>query len=85
MKPDSVFFAIKGDRLDGHQFLSQALETARGAVVSQTENSFPADKGIVRVKDTTVALQHLARSIRERYRFTLMVLRDRPARPRRKR
>jgi UDP-N-acetylmuramoyl-tripeptide--D-alanyl-D-alanine ligase len=21
VKPDSVFFAIKGDRLDGHQFL----------------------------------------------------------------
>jgi UDP-N-acetylmuramoyl-tripeptide--D-alanyl-D-alanine ligase len=35
VKPDSVFFAIKGERLDGHQFLSQALRTARGAVVSE--------------------------------------------------
>src|SRR5437016_14505265 len=25
VKPDSVFFAIKGERLDGHQFLAQAL------------------------------------------------------------
>jgi UDP-N-acetylmuramyl pentapeptide synthase len=34
VKDDSVFFAIKGERLDGHEFLSQALTTARGAVVS---------------------------------------------------
>ena len=28
VKPDSVFFAIKGERLDGHQFIPQALQTA---------------------------------------------------------
>ncbi|HJW92508.1 MAG TPA: Mur ligase domain-containing protein, partial [Thermoanaerobaculia bacterium] len=32
-KPDSVFFAIEGERLNGHQFVSQALQTALGAVV----------------------------------------------------
>jgi len=31
VKPDSAFFAIKGERLDGHQFVAKALETARGA------------------------------------------------------
>jgi UDP-N-acetylmuramyl tripeptide synthase len=31
VKPDSAFFAIKGERLDGHQFLGQALQTARGS------------------------------------------------------
>ena len=72
VKPDSVFFAIKGERLDGHQFVAQALATARGAVVSQVPENVPADKGIVRVADTTVALQNLARSIRERYPFTLI-------------
>src|SRR5229473_2515741 len=72
VRPDSVFFAIKGDRLDGHQFLPQALATARGAVVSQVPESVPTEKGIVRVKDTTVALQQLARSIRDRYDFTLI-------------
>jgi len=74
VKPDSVFFAIKGDRLDGHQFVAQALATARGAVVSQVPENVPADKGIVRVADTTVALQNLARSIRERYPFTLIAI-----------
>jgi UDP-N-acetylmuramoyl-tripeptide--D-alanyl-D-alanine ligase len=72
VKPDSVFFAIKGERLDGHQFLAKALETARGAVVSDVPTDVPADKGIVRVDDTTRALQRLARSIRERYDFLLI-------------
>jgi UDP-N-acetylmuramoyl-tripeptide--D-alanyl-D-alanine ligase len=74
VKPDSVFFAIKGERLDGHQFLSQALQTARGAVVAQVPQSIPGDKGIVRVGDTTKALQQLAHSIRKRYKFLLIAI-----------
>lgn len=72
VKPDSVFFAITGERLDGHQFLPQALATARGAVVSKVPESVAPDKGIVRVDDTTVALQRLSTAIRERYPFTLI-------------
>src|SRR6266568_8183702 len=64
VKPDSVFFAIRGERLDGHQFLPQALATARGAVVSRVPDALPEGKGIVKVDDTTAALQNLARSIR---------------------
>ena len=74
VKPDSVFFAIKGERLDGHQFLAQALQTARGAVVAQIPENLPPDKGIVKVADTTVALQQLAKSIRERYDFLLIAI-----------
>src|SRR5947208_7237380 len=74
VKPDSVFFAIKGERLDGHQFVAQALAIARGAVVSRVPENVPADKGIVQVGDTTVALQQLARSIRERYPFLLIAV-----------
>src|SRR5437660_10652740 len=72
VKPDSVFFAIKGERLDGHQFLAQALQTARGAVVARVPEEVPEDKGIVRVDDTTVALQELAKSIRQRSDFLLI-------------
>jgi UDP-N-acetylmuramoyl-tripeptide--D-alanyl-D-alanine ligase len=74
VKSDSAFFAITGDRLDGHQFVAQALATGRGAVVSQVPENVPADKAIVRVADTTVALQNLARSIRERFPFTLIAI-----------
>jgi UDP-N-acetylmuramoyl-tripeptide--D-alanyl-D-alanine ligase len=69
VKPDSVFFAIKGERLDGHQFLPQALQTARGAVVSEVPET---PKAIVRVTDTTAALQKLASAIRDRYDFLLI-------------
>src|SRR5260370_21077808 len=72
VKPDSVFFAIKGERLDGHQFVLQALQIARAAVVERVPDSIPRDKGIVRVGDNTKALQELARSIRKRYRFLLI-------------
>ena len=69
VKPDSVFFAIKGERLDGHQFLPQALGTAVGAVVREVPQT---GKPIVQVEDTTKALQRLASSIRDRYDFTLI-------------
>src|SRR5688500_9162723 len=69
VKPDSVFFAIRGERLDGPQFLSQALQAARGAVVSEVPET---DKAIVKVNDTTIALQKLASSIRDRYDFLLI-------------
>lgn len=72
VKPDSVFFAIKGERLDGHQFLPEALRTARGAVVVRVPDPLPDGKGIVRVADTTAALQQLARSVRQRMRFLLI-------------
>jgi len=74
VKPDSVFFAIEGERLDGHQFVPQALQTALGAVVSQVPENIPGGKGIVQVGDTTLALQMLARAIRQRYDFTLIAI-----------
>jgi UDP-N-acetylmuramoyl-tripeptide--D-alanyl-D-alanine ligase len=74
VKPDSVFFAIQGERLDGHQFVPQALQTAAGAVVSQLPENVPGDKGIVQVGDTTLALQMLARAIRQRFDFLLIAI-----------
>jgi UDP-N-acetylmuramoyl-tripeptide--D-alanyl-D-alanine ligase len=72
VKPDSVFFAIVGERLDGHQFVPQALETARAAVVSHIPEPLPPGKAVVEVSDTTVALQQLARAVRERHDFLLI-------------
>lgn len=72
VQPRSVFFAIKGDRLDGHQFVPQSLQAGQGVVVSEVPKNLPPGKGVVRVADTTVALQQLARSIRERGDFLLI-------------
>ncbi|MEO8034092.1 MAG: UDP-N-acetylmuramoyl-tripeptide--D-alanyl-D-alanine ligase, partial [Acidobacteriota bacterium] len=52
--------------------VEQSLKIGRGAVVSEVPAGLPADRGLVRVADTTVALQELARSIRKRYPFKLI-------------
>lgn len=72
VRPDSVFFAIRGERLDGHQFVDQALSTAVGAVVSTVPAGLPPGKGVVRVDDTTAALRHLAAAIRREFPFLLI-------------
>jgi UDP-N-acetylmuramoyl-tripeptide--D-alanyl-D-alanine ligase len=74
IKPGAVFFAVKGERLDGHQFVGQALEKgAVGAVVSQVPEQLPPnDKALIRVDDPNKALQKLASSIRDRYDVTLI-------------
>jgi UDP-N-acetylmuramoyl-tripeptide--D-alanyl-D-alanine ligase len=71
IKPEAVFFAVKGERLDGHEFVTQALEKgAVGAVVSRVPEGI--DKPLIQVEDTTRALQRMASSIRERYDVLLI-------------
>lgn len=71
-RPGSVFFAIRGDKHDGHSFLAQALEVAAGAVVSSVPETLAAGSGIVHVDDTTAALQRLAAAVRREFPFTLV-------------
>ncbi|HYI12794.1 MAG TPA: UDP-N-acetylmuramoyl-tripeptide--D-alanyl-D-alanine ligase [Thermoanaerobaculia bacterium] len=71
IKPEAVFFAVKGERLDGHDYVAQALEKgAVGAVVSRVPEGI--DKAIIQVDDTTKALQRMASSIRDRYDVLLI-------------
>jgi UDP-N-acetylmuramoyl-tripeptide--D-alanyl-D-alanine ligase len=71
IKPEAVFFAVKGERLDGHDYVTQALEKgAVGAVVSRVPEG--VDKPLIQVDDTTKALQRLASAIRDRYDVTLI-------------
>ncbi len=71
VKPDAVFFAIKGERLDGHEYVAQALEKgAVGAVVSQVPEH--VTKALIQVDDTTRALQRMASAIRAQYDVTLI-------------
>lgn len=71
-KPGAAFFAIRGERLDGHTFVASALAVASGAVVSSVSADIPAGKGIVRVDDTTAALQRFAAAVRREMGFTLV-------------
>jgi UDP-N-acetylmuramoyl-tripeptide--D-alanyl-D-alanine ligase len=73
LKPDSLFFAIRGERLDGHQFVPQAMQKARAAVVETIPASLPQG-GLVRVGDTTEGLQLLAQGIRRRFPFLMIAI-----------
>lgn len=62
-----MFFAIKGDRLDGHAFVSDAVAAGAVAVVISDPGSCPPvspEVCVLVVPDTTKALQDLARHVR---------------------
>lgn len=58
-----VFFALKGERFDGHDYVSQvAAIGAAAVVVSQPVPGLPC--AVIQVSDTLTALQNLARAYR---------------------
>jgi UDP-N-acetylmuramoyl-tripeptide--D-alanyl-D-alanine ligase len=62
-----LFFAVKGERLDGHDFVEQALEKGAVAAVVRRDQlqRFPGEKCVLAVDDTLVALQTLATAVRK--------------------
>lgn len=69
----SLFVAIRGERLDGHDFLAEALKTGAGALVSRVPVA-PPGRGLVRVDDTTAALQRLASEVRGLWPHTMVAV-----------
>ncbi len=67
IRPGELFFAVKGERFDGHDFVEQALSRgAVGAVVRRDQGPrYPLQKGLLVVDDTLVALQTLATAVRK--------------------
>lgn len=74
----SLFFALKGDRFDGHEFVLQALNKgARAAIISHLPfdvKLIPDGKTIIMVEDTIKALQDLAASYRLKYNLPLIAV-----------
>jgi UDP-N-acetylmuramoyl-tripeptide--D-alanyl-D-alanine ligase len=72
MAAGDLFVAVRGDRFDGHDFVAAALAAgAAGAVVTATPALPEAGKAglaplLIRVDDTTTALQDGAREVRRR-------------------
>jgi UDP-N-acetylmuramoyl-tripeptide--D-alanyl-D-alanine ligase len=67
ISPGELFFAVKGERLDGHDFVDQALERGAAAAVvrKDQQHRYPAAKRLLAVDDTLVALQTLATAVRK--------------------
>jgi UDP-N-acetylmuramoyl-tripeptide--D-alanyl-D-alanine ligase len=64
--PGQLFFAVRGERLDGHDFVLPALQRgAVGAVVSEDQASRFADRSrLLLVQNPLLALQALATGVR---------------------
>jgi UDP-N-acetylmuramoyl-tripeptide--D-alanyl-D-alanine ligase len=62
-----LFFAVKGERLDGHDFVGQALSNGAVAAVVRAEHAarYPQNTPLLAVEDTLAALQVLATFVRK--------------------
>ncbi|MCX7982474.1 MAG: UDP-N-acetylmuramoyl-tripeptide--D-alanyl-D-alanine ligase [Syntrophales bacterium] len=68
VKAGELFVAIIGKRLDGHDFVSEAiLRGAAGALVQKTLSAIPREAAVIQVSDTIRAFGDLARAHRERF------------------
>src|SRR3979490_2761484 len=67
LQPGELFFAVKGERLDGHDFVEQALQKgAAAAVVSKSDLArYGSKTRLLTVNDTLAALQTLATAVRK--------------------
>ncbi|MEO6120266.1 MAG: Mur ligase domain-containing protein, partial [Terriglobales bacterium] len=61
IQPGELFFAVIGERLNGHDYVEAALRAgAAAAVVSKSElGRFASKKNLLAVDDTLAALQNL--------------------------
>ncbi len=66
LQPGDLFFAVKGERLDGHDYVEAALtKGAVAAVVERThESRYSGKSQVLVVEDSLVALQRLSGAVR---------------------
>jgi UDP-N-acetylmuramoyl-tripeptide--D-alanyl-D-alanine ligase len=71
-----VFFAVRGERFDGHDFVAQALEKGAVAAVVRKDRlaAFPSPASLIAVDDTLLALQALAACVRRAWGKPLVAI-----------
>jgi UDP-N-acetylmuramoyl-tripeptide--D-alanyl-D-alanine ligase len=72
VRPDGIFVALTGDRLDGHDYVGDALE--RGAAAVLVRAGFPVDAPAVHVRDTGDALLDLGALERRGFDGTVVAI-----------
>src|SRR5712671_7136443 len=67
IRSGELFFAVQGERLDGHDFVEAALERGAAAAVVRNDqlHRYPEKSRLIAVDDTLVALQTLATAVRK--------------------
>ncbi len=76
LRPGQCYFALRGARMDGHDFIRVAM--LRGATIIIASQASPAENEarilVLRVEDTTKALQDLARKVRVKWGGPLLAV-----------
>ncbi len=70
IKEGELFFALSGERVDGHEFLVSARE--RGAIAAVVEREMPDELPQISVANTATALAQFAGIVREHFSGTLV-------------
>ncbi len=74
-RPGDLFFALRGQRVDGHQFVQDAFARgALGVVVRESFSPIPAGRVVVRVEDPAAALRRVAAARRQRSRVEVVAV-----------
>ena len=76
LRQGQVFFALEGQRADGHQYAVQALQKGAAAAVVHRDVQVPGEfrDRVVRVKDTLQALGDTARCYRRKWGGTVIAV-----------
>ena len=75
LKHGDLFFAIKGERMDGHRFVAAAFDKgAAAAVVEQAFEPASSSGPLFHVPDTLEALNALARQSRKRSKASIIAV-----------
>lgn len=69
IRPGEIFLALRGDKFDGHCFISAAVEKEASCIILEDEACFPADSkcAVIKVGDSLEALGDIAAYWRSRY------------------
>ena len=67
LQPGDLFFAVKGERLEGHDYVEKALENGAVAAVVRKDQlgRYSFHGKLLAVEDTLIALQRLASAVRK--------------------
>jgi UDP-N-acetylmuramoyl-tripeptide--D-alanyl-D-alanine ligase len=74
MKKGDVFIAIQGDRLDGHDFVRQAVGKGAPVLVVSRKVACPKTVTVISVKDTTRALGQIASAHRRHFNIPVIAV-----------
>lgn len=77
IEPGSLFIALKGERFDGHKFLTEACDKGAAVLlVSQKDvsNQIPSDVSVICVKDTKQGLEDLAHFYRMKFSIPVIAV-----------